>query len=93
LLKYLDTIHHGDIYYLILFFELCRKKPGPFAEFFPLIFGPLDFRRARNNLKACKNAAYMVEGIYERQLVRPLTVVVDSVTMYNFKADMSLADE
>lgn len=59
------------------------------AEFFPIIFGPFDFRRARANLRACNGASYQWEGIPERQLVRPLLVSVDGVTVLNFKTGIS----
>jgi hypothetical protein len=45
---------------------------------------------ARANLRACNTGAYLFEGIAERQLVRPLTVTVDGINMYNFKAGVSL---
>lgn len=66
-----------------------RRDPRPMAEFFPIIFGPFDFRRARANLRACNGASYQWEGIPERQLVRPLLVSVDGVTVLNFKTGIS----
>ncbi|CAL8111662.1 unnamed protein product [Orchesella dallaii] len=98
---------------MLLFFQLFRDDfLSPFASrwreaginviHFDIIFGPIDSSTAAMNVRKCASAAYQYESIPERQLVRPVTVLVDNIQFLfqtseekdidNFRIQLSTTD-
>ncbi|ODN06650.1 hypothetical protein Ocin01_00020 [Orchesella cincta] len=81
---------------IILFFQMFRddfltpfglrwRDAGPNVIHFDIVFGPIDSSTAAMNTRRCASASYQYEGIMERQLVRPVTVLVENMQVRNFK--------
>ncbi|ODM90407.1 hypothetical protein Ocin01_16273 [Orchesella cincta] len=61
------------------------RGAGDLDKHFDLVFGPMDLDREFSNVRMCAAAAYDYEGLNGRELVRPLTVMVENVALRNFK--------
>ncbi|CAL8147275.1 unnamed protein product [Orchesella dallaii] len=61
------------------------RGAGELDNHFDLIFGPLDMDQEYSNLRKCAGASFEYEGLGGRELVRPLTVMVENTVVRNFK--------
>lgn len=53
------------------------RMPGSFAKNIDLIFGPVDLKESKTNMRYCTAAAFLYEGTFDQQLVRPYSIPME----------------